>query len=436
MTNRIINNTYHGFRNVFSKLYYSISDSLCIMNAPMYHKLALSRIKEKTQLKCVFLVLNESGWKYDYVFLKMLKNERFDPTIVICPGAGWGKEFMIEKMNAAKMFFSNIKGYPTIVSYDEVSGNFVDIRKELKPDIVFYCAPYRSTIDKRYFITNFLDTLTIYVPYAFNSSSDYKSFQDELLHNLVWRYYAETNEHKKYSVLNARNHGRNVVVSGYPAIEVYLDKNYIPSLCSWKLKDNYLKRIIWAPHHTIANTGTVIYSCFLRYCHFMVEMAEKYSDKVQIVFKPHPLLRPKLERLWGKEKTDVYFEKWIEMPNTSYCEGDYVDLFLTSDAMIHDSGSFIAEYLYVNKPVMRTMNECPIDVMYNPFAQKCLDNYYKAYSQEDIEAFIQQIINGEDSMKEKRWSFVKKYLLPQGLPSDNIISDILDSVDNQILYRN
>lgn len=435
MINRIIKNTYHLFGRTVTKLYYRLSDSFCIRMAPKRHRLALSRIKGKVQLKCVFLVLNESGWKYDYVFQKMLKSKRFDPIIVICPRTGWGKEYMMKKMNAAKVFYNNIKGYPTIVSYDEASGNYIDLRKELQPDIVFYCAPYRGTIEKRYFITNFPDILTVYVPYAFNSSSDYKSFQDELLHNLVWRYYAETNEHKQYSVLNARNHGRNVVVSGYPAIEVYLDQSYSPSFNDWKLKDTYLKRIIWAPHHTIERKGSVVYSCFLQYCDFMVEMAKKYSDTVQFVFKPHPLLRPKLERLWGKEKTDVYFEEWVEMPNTSYSEGNYVDLFLTSDAMIHDSGSFLAEYLYLNRPVMRTMNDCPIEGMYNPFAQKCIEVYYKAYSQGDIEAFIQQVIKGMDPMKEKRSAFVDKDLKPQGLPSEVILKDILDSIDNQILYR-
>ena len=427
---------YQLSRRFLAKLYHSINDSFRIINAPMRHKLALSRIKGKTQIRCVFLVLNETEWKYDYVFQRMLKSKRFVPIIVICPRTGCGKEYMMEKMNAAKVFYGKIKSYPTIVSYDEATDRYIDLKKQLQPDLIFYCAPYRSTIDKRYFITNFPNILTVYVPYAFNSSSDYKSFQDELLHNLVWRYYAETNEHKQYSVLNARNHGKNVVVSGYPAIEVFLDQTYTPSLNNWKLKDNCLKRIIWAPHHTIANTGSVIYSCFLRYCNFMVEMAKKYSNQAQFVFKPHPLLRPKLERLWGKEKTDAYFEEWIEMPNTSYSEGNYVDLFITSDAMIHDSGSFIAEYLYVNKPVMRTINECPIEEIYNPFAQKCLDNYYKAYSQEDIEAFIKQVINGEDPMKEKRSSFVKKDLQPQGLPSEIIINDIIDSIDKQILYRN
>ena len=104
--------------------------------------------------------------------------------------------------------------------------------------------------------------------------------------------------------------------------------------------------------------------------------------------------------------------------------------------MIHDSGSFIAEYLYTNKPVMRTLNNVPLEKMYNPFAIKCLDQYYKAYNEQDIEQFIQNVINGVDPLKEQRTKFVNEVLMPNGSPSQNIIDDILDSIDNQILYRN
>ena len=117
-------------------------------------------------------------------------------------------------------------------------------------------------------------------------------------------------------------------------------------------------------------------------------------------------------------------------------DGDYIDLFISSDAMIHDSGSFLIEYLYVNKPVMRTLNDIPLENMYNPFAIKCLDQYYKAYNEQDVEQFIQNVIDGVDPLKEQRTKFVNEVLMPKGSPSQNIIDDILDSIDNQILYRN
>ena len=55
---------------------------------------------------------------------------------------------------------------------------------------------------------------------------------------------------------------------------------------------------------------------------------------------------------------------------------------------------------------------------------------------QDIEVFIQNIIHNIDPLKEQRTKFVNEVLMPKGSPSQNIIDDILDSIDNQILYRN
>ena len=85
---------------------------------------------------------------------------------------------------------------------------------------------------------------------------------------------------------------------------------------------------------------------------------------------------------------------------------------------------------------MRTLNDIPLKNMYNPFALKCLDNYYLGRNKQDIEVFIQNIIHNIDPLKEQRTKFVNEVLMPKGSPSQNIIDDILDSIDNQILYRN
>jgi CDP-glycerol glycerophosphotransferase (TagB/SpsB family) len=86
----------------------------------------------------------------------------------------------------------------------------------------------------------------------------------------------------------------------------------------------------------------------------MLELAQAYKDRIQIAFKPHPSLITQLYQHpdWGKERADDYYARWQQMENTQLETGGYVDLFMTSDAMIHDSGSFVVEYLYANRPVM------------------------------------------------------------------------------------
>ena len=420
---------YHKLRSYIR----ASREAKLIAKAPLLHTEALQRLKNKQSIRCGFFVIFHQVWKCDEIYKEMMTNSRFDPIIVVCPRVNFGKKAMVRTQNECYSFFCE-KGYNVIKAYDEVKDVYLDIQ-DLGLDIIFYTNPYHGLIDERYFITNFLNTLTVYVPYMFGNNNDVKSFHDQLLHNLVWRFYAESSLHVEYSKKNSRNNGRNVVNTGYPGIENYVNPVYHPSDKDWKIKKREVKRIIWAPHHTIQTVGNVNYSCFLRYAEFMLEMADKYSEDVQFVFKPHPLLKDKLFLLWGEEKTMAYYKKWELKPNVAINEGFYEDLFLTSDAMIHDCGSFVVEYLYVNKPVMRTLNEIPVDSMFNSFAQKCLEQYYMAYSEQDIEQFIQNVINDIDPLKEQRSKFVNEVLIPKGSPSKNIMDDILESIDKQILYR-
>lgn len=394
---------------------------------------ALSALNGKEHIRCVFFALFEEVWKYDNVYQLMVKHPRFEPIILVCPIVNYGRNNMLYRMEQCYSYFQK-KGYNTIRAYNESTDTYVDVRKNLSPDIIFYTNPYEGLIDDRYFITKYTDILTAYVPYYYNEGIGYEVAYNNKFQNLLWRRYVESPFHKRLSQKYGRNKGRNSVVVGYPGIEglIWPTKDKKPIV--WKNKANNTKRIIWAPHHTLNAVGTCNYSCFMQYYDFMIKMAIKYAEKVQIAFKPHPLLRNKLYQQWGKERTDSYYSQWENMPNTILKEGEYTDLFLSSDAMIHDSGSFLIEYLYVNKPVLRTLNDIPLEKLYNPFALKCLEQYYLALTEKDIEQFIQNVINGVDPLKEQRTKFVNEVLMPKGSPSQNIIDDILYSIDHQILY--
>lgn len=424
---------YKWFHDIY-KWPCSKKEGLLISQCKREHKKQLKLLSNKKTIRCVFFALFEEIWKYDYVYKIMEENPRFEASILVCPIVNYGHDNMVDRMEKCYNAFKRI-GYNVIKAY-KGANHYVDVMRELKPDIIFYTNPYRGLIDDRYFITNFSNVLTAYVPYYFGEGIGYQDAYNSLFCNLLWRRYVETDDHKSYAQKYARTKGRNVVITGYPGIEKLLDKSYVPSDSCWKNNAPKFKRVIWAPHHTMEAAGKCHYSCFLNYCDFMIELASKYNSQLQFVFKPHPLLRNKLNLLWGEEKTSEYYKKWASMDNACLNEGDYVDLFLTSDAMIHDSGSFIAEYLYTNKPVMRTLNNVPLEEMYNPFALKCLENYYMARNEQDIEQFIQNVINGVDPLKEQRTKFVNEVLMPKGSPSQNIINDILDSIDNQILYPN
>lgn len=391
------------------------------------HARIVKKLRKKSRINVGFYAIYPSIWKYDLLYKLLSGSGRFNPVVVICPAVHMGPDHMMENIRACRELFES-KGYNVVSAYDEQTGEFLDVKKMLGLDVIFYTNPYSGLIHNRYYITNSSDVLTCYVPYNFGNSSDYQMFSNLPLHNLVWRMYLETEAHRQYSVEHARNAGSNVCVTGYPGIDPLIEgkvKSY-----PWKQDAPQKKRIIWAPHHTVKPAGMVFYSCFLQYADFMLEMAQKYADKVQIAFKPHPLLRVKLNEIWGKERTDSYFGKWESLPNCIYTEGEYIDLFLTSDAMIHDSGSFLIEYLYTGKPIMRTSNGQDLTKLLNPFALDCLGVSYQAASEREVEDFIVNVINGVDEMAEVRADFVKTRLMPPGgvTASQNIFDDLSRSL--------
>ena len=208
--------------------------------------------------------------------------------------------------------------------------------------------------------------------------------------------------------------------------ELLTPKEDLPDV--WPVHDGRV-RIIYAPHHTIADIhlSGIGYSTFLEYSDFMLEMRDKYKDQVYFVFKPHPSLKERLNKYWGEEKTRAYYARWEE-PGVSHIEdGQYLALFKYSDAMIHDCASFTVEYLYSGNPVMYLVRGTHHADNMIPYAREAFDLLYKGFSGKDIDRFIQHVIAGKDPRAESRKSFVEKYLVPPHgkSASENIMNVIL-----------
>ncbi len=87
----------------------------------------------------------------------------------------------------------------------------------------------------------------------------------------------------------------------------------------------------------------------------MYEFAKNHPETSWVV-KPHPhLLHSAVENgvFPSIEAFQKYLDAWNNLPNAQIATGGYYqEIFATSDGMIQDSISFIAEYQYVNKPMI------------------------------------------------------------------------------------
>ena len=391
---------------------------------------ALRKVRAKQgPLNVVFINTQQSAWKYDSLFNLMLKDDRFNPMVLVCPLEGRDESLKMPTLRETFSFFQS-KEYPTICAYDVTDGKFVDT-ETLSPDIIFYQTQYPSQTDKRYDQYSLRRYLKCFVNYAYvNVSGAWSS--SSAVHGLMWRYFSECESNRQLCIsYNKREFSKNMRVVGYPIFDEYQKAIGEPS--DWKDPNPKFKRIIWAPHHTIeGQTGLLQFSTFMLYHEKMLELAEKYKDKVQFVFKPHPLLKSNLYEHpdWGKERTDAYYARWENGENTAFVNGNYMNLFKSSDGIMHDSGSFLVEYLYTQKPGLYLGNY-DREAQSNEVGKSAYRCYYLGKSAEDIEAFILRIIEGkDDTLAEKRKVFYEEVLLPPNGKSvaENILNEIVKGI--------
>lgn len=378
------------------------------------------------KLKLLYIVHNKSVWKTDSLYRKLSLDPLFEQLILIAPYFRFGDDTMHSDILSTFQYF-NGKGYSTVNALDE-NGDFVDIKAVFEPDLVFFSSPFDLGL-KKYYSDVYFKYNCCYVPYYYEMSKLWNSEMQygSEFHRMMYKIFAPHDVSEKLYIAHSSLSGSNVELVGYPAMEPFMAKNHRPT-SPWKKQNNKKFKIIWAPHHTI-DSPELPYSNFLKYAEFLIDLVERYQDSIQWAFKPHPILKPKLiiHPDWGQKRTQEFWSFWENHPNCQLEEGEYVDLFLTSDAMIHDSGSFLAEYLYTNKPVLYLTSSTNMKEFFNPFGCEAFDACYHAFNVHDIEVFIGNLFSGNDPMQSQRQAFLEKHVLPffiNTTPSDRIIEII------------
>ena len=133
------------------------------------------------------------------------------------------------------------------------------------------------------------------------------------------------------------------------------------------------------------------------------------------------------------EEYDDYINSWNSLVNAeAVFDGNYIDIFKQSDAMITDSVSFLAEYQFTGKPLLLLESG---KQLYNDFGNELLKILYRCKHDDSkaIEAFIDKVLDDKDSMKNIRKEFFDEHLnyyAKSGkLANDNIYSVFKNSLE-------
>ncbi|MCM1154684.1 MAG: CDP-glycerol glycerophosphotransferase family protein [Ruminococcus flavefaciens] len=386
------------------------------------------KIKNNEKIKVAFLAISAAEWSAGELYHMLAQNEAIECYLVTAPLIDRDEESRKDTYRQTCQYFEQ-NGYDIRGGYDDAADH-IRTWDELggRPDVVIHLTPWYGSIPKEFQITSLpLNCINCYVPYGiYVADSLDKSYAVNFIYNkefvnMMWRVYADSKRNLEGYRKYERLHGKNVIFSGYIKMDQFYSlKEYSEEEIRkvWKIPEDKrqedVKKVIIAPHHSFLGYGGIQYSTFAKNAWFLLYLAKKYRDKVSFIFKPHPNLRLRAVEAGvfsSYEEYDAYLEEWNRLSNAKVVqETSYLDIFATSDGMIMDSASFLAEYLYVDKPLLFLRGK---GQAFNELGQVLLEGHYLKPGEDywGIEKFLLDVIlKGEDSRKGIRESIWEEEL--------------------------
>ncbi len=400
------------------------------MQSKFNYQRVLSRLrKKKEKLRVLFVCEESAKWGYQSVYDLMAKNDNFEILPIIAfPVLVERKEIFSQQQT---INFFKTMGIEAIDGYDAEKSEFIDLR-QFSPDIIFHQQHWYS-LKKRSPASISEYALNCVVSYGLTSVGDLlwgttvaKNFCGNL-----WKMFAESEYHKKFyeNATNLKN--KDILeVKGYPKLDFYRESINEKFEKMWKDENKPEKhRIIWAPHHSVEKYGFGM-STFIQQKDFFIELAKKHPE-YHFIVKPHPGLRVKCKYadIMTEDEYDEYMQSWNELPNgTVYDDGNYFDIFKTSDVLVTDSSSFLGEYYVSEKPIILidTGERLPL----NDFGENISKGFYYARSSDDIESLLYKLlIEKDDNLKPLRMQILKDNFY---IPSEGVGQRIVSYIEKEL----
>lgn len=398
---------------LIKKAFRYIKTQVTIYKIHLGYRIKVNKLrKTKNKITVLFLVNENQKWNCDSLYEALDKSENFSPIVAITK---LGRD-SVEIFNKNVSFFKN-KNINYLLAY-EASNDTGTALININPDIVFFQQPYGSfqnqTIEE---VSKY--ALTCYIPYGLMVANNDENHYRSMFQELLWKYFAPNEIIKKLYLENCPNtKSSKIIVSGHPKMDIYDNKEIKNENLFWTPKNDSKKtklRIIYSPHHSLDPNSPLKYSTFIWNGRELLSLA-KESPNIEWVFKPHPRLHHALElnKVMTRAEVNIYYNEWKKLPNASlYDSGDYFDLFRTSDALITDCGSFLAEYLPTKKPIILLINNESRG--YNSFGNILVENLYKANNYLELENLIENVIvNQNDTMQKQRLEKIPEVRMPHG----------------------
>ncbi len=380
---------------------------------------------QNKKIKVAFLHMYITSDQNVIIFDEMLKSDIFDPYWIVNPDVSRSQEnfnFQYERTRTA--LINKYGVYRVLDGYNFDTNEFIDYTNDF--DLVTTSTPYEKMAHKLFQVRTWAVKIPMFYISYFYMGRCYvtiSNLQGEQF-NYFWKIFSENNYVKKlaeeYQILK----GENIIVTGYPKLDMF---NNV------EIKHRTRKKVILAPHHTIGENELYV-GAFLSYYSDLVELPGKFPE-IDFVYRPHPLLEENLNKLWGKDRYQEWLDSLLSQPNVTYSiEGDYQELFVNSDALVHDCGSFSAEYLCTGHPCAYWFKQtADYNKTHTELGHKCIDSHYLIKTKQDLFNFIENtVIKGIDPKKENRMKFAREEIM---VNYPNATATIMEILTKEIIVK-
>jgi len=348
---------------------------------------------------------------HESIYLAMESDNAFDAQVLAVPKRTPGGDMDWREYQSLVDYFE-VEGIPCNRAYDLEERKWHNPLEFGVPDVVFLSTPYDFQYNVMYGSSYWRHFSKVAIlPYGF--SMTYLFYHEPCLENCQFIFC----ENETLRELFAPEHASRLIVAGHPSLDPYLHPLEASQNMPFK-SAQAKKRIVWAPHFTVAS-GVTTHHCSNFFEHFEVfTQLAKDNPELEIVLRPHPELFKFMVDSGMKTAGEAaaYRMQFESLPNTDIYEGtDYISLFRQSDAIMLDSLSFIAACAPAGKPVC--FLESAKRARVNSIGERLLRAYYAAWDAGEIREFVERVVlGGDDWKKEEREAAVKKliYIPPEG----------------------
>ena len=381
------------------------------------------------KINIVFVCHRPNVWgSLKTVYEACLADSKFNVIIVPIPNKkqlpdlGLAHDYF--ESEGAEDFFRNFDG-KVINGYNYENKKWLDLRK-LNPDYVFFQQPYNVTRCNQYLSKKVsVYSKLVYIHYAANfigGSVFYETYPIDFIKNVSFIFTADKFDHNAVSeYLKNMKVAAKAVLTGFPRYDE-LEKYKGCDSDNWnyaKSKDRI--RVIWTPRWC-ANEGNC---CFFDYKDVLLDYVEKHPE-IDFIFRPHPQAFLELAATGElpPDKADEYKQRIAGLPNAKIdSRKEYLTTFYSSDILITDISSIVAEYFLTGKPVVY----CHKKDCFNDFSRKIAEGFYWVRNWDELQKTIEMLKSGDDPLKEKRQEIIKsEFYIPKvgaGETIKNIIKE-------------